>query len=139
MMHGKTPVGPGGWMDTLLFASGSMATLAVSTWWSARKAPASADPLRPAAGVLILGFVLLIGAGLYQAAQKRRLRKGLLHPCRAGAVTSVGLGVAYPLLLAAGGWALNGDLAGLGLAALLFLLPWVLSRAQWTTTRAGSK
>lgn len=139
MVHGKPPVGPGGWVDTLLFASGSLATLAVSTWWSARTAPASADPLRLAAGVLILGFVLLIGAGLYQAAQKRRLRKARLSPRRAGAVTSIGLGVAYPLLLAAGGRTLNGDLAPLGLVALFFLLPWVLSRAQWTTTPSGSK
>lgn len=136
-MHGSTQVMPGGWRDTLGFLGGSMATLAVSTWWSSRKAPASADPLRAAAGLLILGCVLLFGAGLYQAAQKRRLRKGLLYPRRAGAVISAGLGLAYPLLLAAGGRTLNGDLAPFGLLALFFLLPWVLSRAQWTTTPPG--
>jgi hypothetical protein len=80
---------------------------------------------------MILGIVLLFGAGLYQAAQKRRLRKGLLSPRRDSAVISVGLGVAYPLLVTAFGWALSGDLAGLGLLALVCLLPWVLSRAQW--------
>jgi hypothetical protein len=134
---------PGGWFDALLFAGGSFVPAAGATWWSAREAHSHTDQIHLMEAVNIAGLALLFGAGVYKAAQERRQRADVLYPRRAGAVISVSLGVAYPLLVAGGGWALHAVLGeqgvGPGLVALLCLLPWVLSRAQWTTLPLGSE
>jgi hypothetical protein len=127
----------GGWLDTLLFAGGAIAPVAALVWWGMREQSANSQmQIRAASG--FAGVALLVGAGVYQAAQRRRLRAGILFPRRGGAVISVTLGVAFPFLCAAIGQALEPAVGNLGVV-LVFLLPWVLSRAQWTTTPPESE
>lgn len=138
---------PAGWLDAFLFMTGSFAGFAGDLWRTSREGHAATTQIQTRMALQIGGLVFFFGALVYQAAQKRRLKAGLLFPRRLGAVISLSLGVAYPLLFTSGARTLEAVFGGLGLPALVGpgllalwgLLPWALSRAQWTTTPPRSQ
>lgn len=130
---------PGGWLDTLLFLGGSLAPFVAAAWWSTGDQRSSAAQGELGESVAIAVIAFLLGAAVYQTAQRSRAQSDVLYPRRGGALIAAFLGLAFPILLVAGSWALETVTAGLGPLVLLFSLPWVLSRAQWTATPPKSE
>lgn len=130
---------PGGWLDTVLFLGGSLAPFVASGWWSTAEHGSSAPRGELGEGIAIAVIAFLLGAAVYQTAQRSRAQSDVLYPRRRGALIAASLGLAFPILLVAGSWALETVTAGLGPLVLLFSLPWVLSRAQWTATPPESE
>jgi hypothetical protein len=130
---------PGGWLDAFLFMGGAFAGFAGDMWRTSREAHSATTQIQMRMAVQIGGLVFFFGALIYRAAQQRRLEAGLLYPRRPGAAISLSLGVAYALLWAAGARALQPVFGGWAALALWGLLPWALSRAQWTTAPPGSQ
>jgi len=129
---------PGGWLDTLLFLGGSLAPLVATAWWSAaeQRSSTAQNDLREGISIAVIAF--LLGAVVYQTAQRSRVQSGILYPRRGGALIAASLGLAFAILLVAGSLALETVLGVLGPIVLL-CSPWVLSRAQWTTTPPESE
>ena len=128
---------PGGLLDALFFASGSLASLAGVVWWSLRES--SKRPMYLQEHLAVGAIAMLFGAAIYEAAQRRRLRADVLYPRRGGVAISLALGVAFPFLVGAIGTVLEPAVGNGGSVLLVLLLPWVLSRAQWTTTPPESE
>lgn len=132
---------PGGWLDALLFGLGAAASGSAVMGWDARRwaAPTAHAHLREAVSIIVLASAW--SAGVYRAAQRKRVREDLLFPRPAGYRLSVVLGAFCGVLWLAGSWAIDRFLEGwvgpanLGLACLI---PWLLARAQWTDEPPGS-
>ncbi len=132
MSSSERKMKPGGWLDALLFAAAATASAWGAMSWDARRSTSPNVYMYLVEAMGVGGVVTLLGAGIYQAAQRRRLRAGVLSPRRAGSVISACLGMIFSALWLLGGRVLDPTLGVLGYLALACVLPWVLSRAQWT-------